>query len=314
MPNTRIDTTLCARRLLEADDILLLCHRDPDGDSYGSAMALFDGLTGLGKLVRVECVSPFPPNLDYLNREMPAFSPRFVAAIDCAAPSMLGDGADRNRHIDLCIDHHPTNPLFADETLLVDYAATGEAMLEVLRAMQARITPACATALFTALSADTGGFRYSNTSTQTLRYAADLIEAGADFNRIRVRLFESKSRGMILVESTALANVHYYAEGRIAVIAAPLSLMRQSCADESELEGLAAKPLQIEGVQIGITLKEREDGYIRVSVRTSETVDAAAICQQFAGGGHIRASGCRIRGSVADAEEKLVSVALEALS
>lgn len=310
----RIDTQRAAELLRSADDILLLCHRDPDGDSYGSAMALFDVLTAMGRRARVGCVSPFPKNLDFLDRPMPDFTPRFVAAIDCASPSMLGDGAERERRVDLCIDHHPTNPLYAVETLLVDYAATGEAVYEVILALDAPLSPYCATALFTALSADTGGFRYANTTTRTLRVAAYLMESGADFNLIRQRLFESKSRGMIAVEAAALSNVRYYAGGRIAVIAATLDIMGRSGADETELEGLASKPLQIDGVDVGITLKERSDGSIRVSVRSTEAADAAVICARFAGGGHIRAAGCRVWDGIEEAERRLVAAAREQLA
>jgi phosphoesterase RecJ-like protein len=310
----RIDHRRAAALLAAADDILLLCHRDPDGDTYGSAMALFDALSRMGRRVRVECVSPFPRNLDYLDREMPQFAPRFVAAIDTASPGMLGEPGDRPAVIDLCIDHHPTNPLYAKETFLVDYAATGEAVFEVIRELGVPITPYCATALYTALCSDTGGFRYSNTTAQTLRTAADLMEAGADFNLIRIRLFESKSRGHIRVESQALSGIRYYAGGRIAVISVSLAMMEQSRISEAELEGMAAKPLQIEGVDIGITLKERDDGSIRVSMRSSDAADSAAICQQFEGGGHLRAAGCRVFGPLDAAERALVLAAHKGLS
>lgn len=310
----RIDRLRCAGLLAAADDILLLCHRDPDGDTYGSAMALFDALTRLGKRARVECISSFPRNLNYLDREMPQFVPRFVAAIDTASPSMLGEPGQRPGEIDLCIDHHPTNPLYAKETYLVDYAATGEAVYEVVRALGLSVTPYCATALYTALCSDTGGFRYANTTARTLRCAAALMEAGADFNLIRVRLFESKSRGLIRVESQALSGIRYYFGGRISVVSVSLAMMEQSRITEAELEGLAAKPLQIEGVDIGITLKERDDGSVRVSMRSSEAADSAAVCQQFEGGGHLRAAGCRIWDTLDAAERTMVLAASKALT
>lgn len=310
----RIDSKMAAARLLEMDDITLLCHRDPDGDTYGSASALFDALSAMGKQVNIHCPDPFPANLAYLHREMPRFETKHFVAIDMAASSMLGDPKETRPAVELNIDHHPTNPLFAKETFLCSYAAAGEAVYEVIREMGAPVSPFCATALFTALSSDTGGFRYANTTTQTLRYAADLMELGADTETIRVQLFESKSCGRIAVEAEALSHVRYYAGGRIAVIAVTTEMVERAGVDESELEGLASKPLTIIGVDIGITLKERADGSIRVSMRSNDQADVSAVCRRFEGGGHIRAAGCRIWKPLAEAEAVLVNACLEELS
>lgn len=307
----KIDAKRCAERLMEMDDIRLLCHRDPDGDTYGSAMALFDALTRMGKRVKVECVHPFPKNLAFLKKEMPAdFEEKFNVAIDIAAPSMLGDPPESRPHVHLCIDHHPTNPLYADETLLVDYGSAGEAVFEVIKELGADFTPYCATALFTAISSDTGGLRYSSVTPLTMRKSAELMDCGADFNLVRVSLFESKSRGQIQVESTALSQARYYSEGRIAVISVTLDMLAKAGIDESELEGLASKPIEIDGVDIGITLKERTDGSIRVSMRSTENADCSVICKEFEGGGHVRASGCRIWDSIENAEKKLIEACL----
>lgn len=307
----RIDVKRCAELLSSRDDIRILCHRDPDGDTYGSAMALFDTLAAMGKRVTVECVNPFPKNLAFLKREMPKnFEPQFNVAVDVAAPSMLGDPPESRPHVHLCIDHHPTNPFYADETLLLNYGSAGEAIFEVIKELGQKFSPYSATALFTAISSDTGGLRYSSVSSLTMRKAAELMDCGADFNLVRVSLFESKSRGQIQVESTALSNTHYYANGRIAVISVTLDMLKKAGIDESELEGLASKPIEIEGVDIGITLKERSDNTVRVSMRSTENADCSVICREFEGGGHIRASGCRIRDSIENAEKKLIEVCL----
>ena len=309
----KVDARRCAELFLQQDDIRILCHRDPDGDTFGSAMALYEALIGLGKRVYVECRSPFPPNLLFLLREMTAFEPKFTVAVDVAALSMIGDPPESRPAVDLCIDHHPTNPLYAKETFLTHYAAAGEAIYEVLCEMGVAITPYIATALFVAISSDTGGFRYSNTTPKTLRIAAELMDAGADFNRIRVALFESKSRGQVQVESAALSAARYYANGRIAVISVTLDMLDRANADESELEGIAAKPLTILGVDIGVTLKERDDGSVRVSMRSTDKADVSQVCRRFEGGGHVRAAGCRVWDNLENAERTLVTACEAAL-
>ncbi len=311
---TKIDARQCAARLLAHDRILLLCHRDPDGDTYGSAAALAAVLSGLGKQVRIFCPDSFPGNLSFLDREYPDFDPEYNVALDVASVTMLGDGALRERPVHLCIDHHPTNPCYADETFLVNYAAAGEGVYEVIRAMGVPIDAFTATALYTALSSDTGGFRFANTTPQTHRYAADLMELGADVETIRVRLFESHSKGRVKVESDAMAGVRYYHGGDIAVISVSPADMAAAGADESELEGLAAEPLRIEGVHIGITMKGREDGSVRVSMRSdSDEYNVAKICALFNGGGHVRAAGCRLWDTLENAERRLIDACLQAV-
>ncbi|MEG2144483.1 MAG: DHH family phosphoesterase, partial [Oscillospiraceae bacterium] len=151
-----IDIAACSKRLAEHDNILLLCHRDPDGDTVGSAMAIFDTLTAMGKKVRMECVSLLPANLQFMQREFPAFKEEYVVAIDVAAEKMLGDGDIRKRHVDLTIDHHPFNSLFATETCLFPFPAAGELVYDVLKGLGVTISPFAATCLLTAVSSDTG--------------------------------------------------------------------------------------------------------------------------------------------------------------
>ena len=241
------------------------------------------------------------------------FEPKFTVTVDTASIKLLGDGEIRNTHVNLCIDHHPSNNFYADETFLPDCAAAGEAVLEVLNELSCVITPTMATALLTALSSDTGSFKYSNTTAQTLQYGADLLRAGADKDLVRVNLYESKSRAQVLVESAALAGCEFFSQDRLAVVTVPLALLEKFGADESELEGLAAKPIEINGVDIAITIKERADGSVRVSVRTSEKANACAICEVFEGGGHLRAAGCRLYGTVEECKQKLIAEASKQL-
>lgn len=310
----RTDVCGCARFFLENDGFVLLCHRDPDGDTYGSATALADALLAMNRQVRIECVDAFPKNLRFLDRTYPDFPARHFVSIDVAAPNMLGDQGERETKIDLCIDHHPTNPDYADQSWVVPYAATGEAIYELLREMKAPVSPFAATAMFAALSSDTGGFSFANTTAQTHRYAADLLDLGADAETVRRCLFESNSRGRVQVESEAMANARYYFDGRLAVISVSVADTVRCGVEESELEGLAAQPLKIDGVQAAATLKERSDGSIRVSLRSdSDKADVSKVCRRFCGGGHVRASGCRIWDTLENAEAMLVAACGEEL-
>lgn len=311
-----ITTKETAEYLLENDNYLLYCHRDPDGDTFGSASALCSALLSLGKKARITCPSVLPSNLEFLNGPeynftvAPApFKPtgELLVGIDTAAPNMFGDMAVRPQKIDLVIDHHPTNSDYASFTRLVNYAATGEVIYEIINEMKVTITPTIATSLYTALSSDTGGFNFANTTSQTHFYAAKLMDLGADYHEVRRQLYESNSKGRVKVESKALSNTEYILDDKIAIIEVTLKDTLENNIDENELEGLASVPLKTKGVHVAITLKERDDGSIRISMRSDDDkYDVSKICSLFQGGGHIRASGCRIYGTLKEAKQKVI--------
>lgn len=301
--------TLCetAELLLSLDDIALLCHRDPDGDTIGSAFALCFALRSRGKRASVFCSDAFPQKYGYItgNAAPCDFEPRVYVSVDVADRPLLGDYHDRP--VALAIDHHPSNTLFAERTYLcAERGSCAEVVAEVIDALEVPFTPAIADALFTGVSTDTGCFRYSNVEAATHRLAARLIESGADSVSINQLMFESKSRARIAAEHMAIDSLEYFADGRIAVISLPLRLIEKRGVTDADLDGIAGIPRQIEGVDAGVTLRERPDGY-RVSVRTSTAVDASIICQAFDGGGHRRAAGCTLQGSMEDVKARLIA-------
>ena len=305
----QIDVKCCAEILKKKDNIAVLCHRDPDGDTIGSAMALCDTLALMGKKVKMRCVSPIPENLKFIFREYEDFQEEFVVAVDISSEKMLGDGDVRKTHVDLCIDHHGSNTFFADKTFLCNYSSAGEVIFDVINAMGVAPSAYAATCLLTAVSSDTGSFKYSGVTSKTMRCGASLLDLGADRTAVRVNLYESTEKARIMVEGMALSSMEFFAKDKIAIISISLDMMDKCNADETQLEGIASVPITVKVVSVGITLKERDDGSVRVSVRSNEEVDSCKICTAFEGGGHIRASGCRIYGTLQEAKEKLLNEA-----
>ncbi len=142
------------------------------------------------------------------------------------------------------------------------------------------------------VSTDTGCFRYSNATAETHRIAAELIELGANSAEINRIMFDTKTKACVEVEREVLKNMEFYMDNQIALISLPVELIKRTGAFESDLEGLPSIPRSIEGVLIGITMKEKEDGIWKASVRATPPADASAICQTFGGGGHKGAAGC----------------------
>lgn len=309
-----ITVTEAAQMLLSQANITLLCHSRPDGDTTGSAIGLARGLTQLGKNVRVRCADPFPPTIARLigvptQCEPPGGPEPFVVAVDVADHKLLGALAEEYAgRIDLCIDHHPSNKLFAKATCLAPHAAAAAQLVaELLAAMNVTLTAEIATPIYVALATDSGCFRFASTTAATLRAAADMLEAGVVTEEINRELFETKTPGRVALECAVLQSIEYYCDGHCAMITIPTALTAQCGVAKSELDGIAGLSRQIEGVWAGVTVWE-EGELCRVSVRTTSQADASAICAAFEGGGHMRAGGCTIRGSMAEVKKLLAMV------
>lgn len=288
-----------ADRLRAADDILILLHQYPDGDTIGSGYALALALTAIGKRARTACCDVIPDKYAYITDavDFPAFSPRFVCAVDVADPKLLGALAETGRGAQLCIDHHATNVQYAEE-LLLDASCGATAMLvrQVIAALGVPLTATMANCLYTGLATDTGCFKYENTDPAAHRLAAELMEAGADYARINEAMFDRKSRARMELERLALDSMTFPFGGRCAVMVVTNEMVAAAHAGEGDMEGLAPIPRQIEGVWVGVTMREKADGAFKVSLRTGGQADASAIAARLGGGGHRRAAGCAVRG------------------
>jgi phosphoesterase RecJ-like protein len=297
--------------LRRADNILLLTHYYPDGDTLGSAFALCYALQRMGKAARVECSDDIPVKYAYLYenlRSCPRFDPAFICAVDVADVKLLGETlsvyADK---IDLCIDHHASNMVYASKLFLrADYAATAMLVAEVIQELAVPFDKDIASCIYTGIATDTGCFKYSNTTAYTLRMAADMLDCGINSSMINRMMFDVKTRARVELERLALESMCFYCDNRCAVMVITNEMIRQSGATESDMEGLAPIPRQIEGVWVGVTLREKQNGSFKVSVRTGNHADASAICGQLNGGGHLRAAGCTVDGSLNIAIETIL--------
>ena len=302
-----VDRQTAVLRLRGAEDVLILCHKNPDGDTIGCAGALCLALKALGKNAAVLCSDPIPSLYDFMGLELfdSSFTPGFVVAVDVASIQLFGDRNNVQKyaeHVDLCIDHHASNSGYAYETLLDPGAAAAcELMIEVIEEMGVPLTPAIADCLYTGISTDTGCFRFSSTTARTHKAAARVMEAGANIEMLNARLFESRSRGRIEIEKMALESLEYFFDGRCAMICLTWDQIVTSGVAGAELEDLTSLPRSIEGVEVGLTLRQQKDGSYRISIRTAGAVDACAIARHLGGGGHARAAGCEISGNLDNA-------------
>ena len=306
-----LDCAQAAALLQGWDKILVMSHASPDGDTLGSASALLRGLASLGKEVAFFCADPVPEKFAFLfeGLTLGAFEPEHVMAVDVADKKLLGKNAPPEylARAELAIDHHGTHVPFARERWVEpEAAATTEMIWALLGQLGVELAPAVADCLYTGLATDTGCFRYQNVTPRTLRIAADLLERGARAAEINRAMFESKSKAQVEAERRAMDSMRFSSGGKCALVTLPYSIFAETGAQESELEGIAAMPREIQGVVLGVTLKEKEDGAVKVSVRANPPADASALCGRFGGGGHQGAAGCSLgKVSLEEAKQKM---------
>ena len=303
-------TAEAAARLAAMDQVLILTHVRPDGDTIGSAAALCCGLRALGKtaylLPNPELTATYAPYAAPYLAEAD-FAPAYVVSVDIAALSLLPENARPYQdRIALAIDHHPSQEFFARETCLeADSAACGEIVYEIVGRLT-DITPEIAMALYVAVSTDCGCFVYANTTARTHRIAAALMERGIDVGPVNKALFRTKSPVRLAMEARMVAGMERCDAGRVVVMQIPLSLRQEMHATEADIEELSSLAALVEGTDCGVTLRELRPGVIKISLRTGPRVDACAVCQKLGGGGHKAAAGATADGTMDEGRDAVL--------
>lgn len=292
------------------DNFEILTHNYPDGDCLGSGYGLCLGLQQLGKNARV-ITTALPKDFKFLLNGVKEqdFQAQCVVSVDVADEKLLGCNQEKYQgKIDLCIDHHKSNrvdaPLkFVDDTS----AAACEIIYRILLELGVTFTKEIANCLYTGISTDTGCFRYTNTTATTLRICADLLEYGCDSGYINKVMFETKSKKRIELEREIYDRMIFCCDDKCAVIYTTIEMTKDL--EDEDTEGISSIPRQIEGVKMGITIREKPDGVYKVSVRTNGDIDACQFCRQFGGGGHAAASGCTLNGDLQSVIDTLIEAA-----
>lgn len=306
-----------ANFLNKHDNFYILIHANPDGDAVGSGYGLCSVLRAMGKKANVLCSDPIPKRYDYICKDYQPmkFTPAAIVSVDLADTGLLGKELTAySEYVDLAIDHHASNTGYAAKTLLDGRASAAcQVLYEVITQGNLPMDKQAAACLYTGLATDTGCFRFENTTPRAHVIASELMEMGVPFARINRQLFEIKSRERLMAEQLVMNSLETYLDDKCAVIALTLDIIEKSGISRDEFEGLASIPMQIEGVEVGVTIKEKEAGKYKISMRSTDKADVSAICAKLGGGGHIRAAGCTAEGDLQQVKMKALSVIAPAL-
>ena len=305
------------RLLRERQRFAVMSHVRPDGDALGSQLALALSLQQLGKEVRVWNEEGMLEKYSFLPRaelvtKPPSIPEDFDCAIalDTAIQSRLGTAlaAVRSAKIWINIDHHLSNPGYGDVVDVdPDAPATAEIIFRLIKSQNLPFNRDIAENLYAAISTDTGSFQYPKTSARTFEIAAELIRAGLDVGRLNQQLYENYPRRRLELLRELLRTMRFEHRGRVASVSLSLKTAAELGVLPEDNEGLIDHLRAIRGVIVAVFFEELNDGKVRVSMRSKDdAVDVCAICQKFGGGGHTLAAGARVRGTLAEVEEKVL--------
>ena len=287
------------------DDYLILTHRRPDGDTLGSAAVLCLGLRQLGKTAHILENPETTEKYRHLHSGLTVEkveSRHTLVCVDTAAPGMLQLNASAE-NIALRIDHHGTATSFTPWELVDATAgATGDIIYDVLMEMGVRLDKAMAEALYTAVSTDTGCFRYANTNAHSYAVASACAQAGGDLHTINQEIFDTNSLARLRLQGWMVENIRFLKKGTLAVCALPKAVEEMLGVTEDDMENISGFPRSIQGVKMAATLRESGDG-VKVSVRALPGYDAAAVCAAFGGGGHKGAAGASMKMTLEEAAQ-----------
>jgi bifunctional oligoribonuclease and PAP phosphatase NrnA len=299
------------------DDFLVVAHIQPDGDAVASTAAMGWILKQLGKKYTLINENTMPEKFLFLPGVVDLYNGTSqiertfsnVIALDCGDYSRVGSVHSliaENANL-LNIDHHPTNDYYGTHQVInANAAATVEILYDLAVLLELKLNDDFANLIYAGLLTDTGGFRYSSTSSKVLIMAARLLELGANGPELANLLLERMTFEQVSMLQQALPTLTFSPDRKIAWIVVTSELIEGVGASNEDLDGLINFPRNVEGVEVGLLVKQRGEAEYKVSFRSAGRVDVALIAKGYGGGGHVRASGCTMHGRVEDIIEQLI--------
>ncbi len=298
------------------DRYIILTHIRPDGDTLGSAAALCLGLRSLGKTAHILRNPGITPMYAWLHQGLTVEEVQpedTVVSVDVASPGMLPpEFSHLLDRVVLRIDHHGSATSFSELELVDPHSAScAEVIWDVLECMGVAPRQDIMDAVYVGTSTDTGCFRFANTTEHTFRTAAACAAAGARIYQLNQALFETNTLGKLKMQAWIVENLRLLRCGTMAICAIPLEVERQIGVTSDDMDNISNFPRTVAGVNIAATLREAEEGYVKLSVRAVPGYDATKIAERFGGGGHKGAAGGSIHLPLAQAAQAVEAVMLE---
>ena len=298
-----------ANFILEGKKIGITYHVSPDGDAVGSVLALLNALKSLNKDCYVISKDTLSDNLRFLKSSeevtgevvKPLEETDIIVVLDCGNLERVSAHLEEFTGTIINIDHHLSNDKYGDINYIdSNAAATAEIVFELINIMGINFDECnntikeIGTCIYTSIVTDTGGYRHSNVTERTHNISAVLKKIGVDNTFIYQSLFDNKDFNRIKLIGKALTNIQLILNGKVALLEIDKSFTDDLGIDIGDTSDIISYGLQIKGVEVTLLLKEVDDG-VKASLRAKSYVDVRKIAEVFGGGGHVRASGIKIK-------------------
>ncbi len=311
-----LDWQQACQVVTDANSILLVTHRNPDGDGIGSQIGLYHALKAAGKQVLMHNLDGVPRIYHFLDGAEKVTSGRnfppaedvdLMISLDCGNRHRLGLPDDLFDHLPLLnIDHHASNIGFGTINLLDPHAcATGALVLELIRRLDLPVSAASANGLYVAIMTDTGSFRHANTTAAVFRMTAELVEAGAKPWPIAMSVYESNVPGRLQLLSDCLNTMEVRDGGRSAWLHVHQGMYGRTGTDMEDTEGFVEYARSIQDIEVAIFIRPGNDGSWKASLRSKSSIDIGHLAESLGGGGHRFAAGCTLHGKLPDILEQM---------
>jgi phosphoesterase RecJ-like protein len=312
-----------AQFLRQEDDFLVVSHLSPDGDAISSTSAMGFILKALGKKYSLLNEGHTPQKFklllddeDIINYSSDPVQRTFdrVIFVDCADASRIGQAKQvvADNAVIINIDHHVTNNAYGQINVVrTSAAATVEIIYDLIKTLNISWTPKLASCIYAGLLTDTGGFRYSNTTPAVFAIAERMLREGVAGAMLAERLLETMSLGQVQLMKETLSTLSFSEDCRIAWVKITTEMMNRSGALDEDTEGLINISRNVQGVEVALLFKQKAEHEIKISFRSKGEVDVSRLAQIFGGGGHVRASGATIMGTMEEAVARIVEAVKE---
>ena len=304
----------------KAEKIVILTHENPDGDAIGSGLAMYHALKAYGKkpdIIVPEHSRTFNclPGIEEVKTESNIEHYDLAISLDCATIKMLNGFADyfENARVKVCIDHHSTNTMFGDYNYVNPAApACSQILLVILEYFGIEISKEIGTCILAGIITDTGGFKYQGVTAETFEFVAWLLNKGVNVSKLYRQVLEVKTKANFELHRLASNRIEFLENGKVAYTYITAEDEKSVNAESGDHEGIVEIGRSVEGVEVSVFVRETEKG-CKISLRSNEYVNVADACIVFGGGGHARAAGCTIKGSVEQAKEKILKEVIRLL-
>lgn len=305
-----------ANRIKQAKRIAIFTHMRPDGDAFGSALALSSALDSLGIENEVCVETDIPSNLVFLDGlekvgKKPQKDYDLLVTVDCSDEQRLGLlteeflTARRKKMDTVNIDHHISNNRFAKYNFVRECSANCMNVAALIELLGVTLNKKIAEYLLVGLLTDSGNFSHDDVTEETLALAAKLVGAGADIRYYHYMLFKRQPKARAALHARVMSGMRFYHDERFAVIVVTKKAMEECGADNGMTEGFVDFPLNVDTVEVAASVMEVKQGQYKVSLRSKEYADVNKIAGTYGGGGHIRAAGCMLFGEIEDVLDRL---------